>query len=651
MNELNEQIKNQNVTDTGVSNGLNKVISALDKVGVFSKWTNIVGLVAIFLLICMTFVDVILRYIFNRPMEGQTDITEVVLILAIYLAIAHTYNMKSHVTVDLVTAILAPKPKLILEFITTLLALFTFSIIVWRSIVKTAFDISVNSMHKMQVPIPKAPFDAIIAFGVLLLCLLLLRDVLRNIAKGQSLGLTWYHRLLMVVIPIAFILLAVFWMQPEVWQLGLPLVAVIGVAFCLILFLTGMPVAFSLILTSILFIAHIRGWGPMLNIIGTDVYQSVGSWTWAVLPFFVTMGYMCLFARFGEDLYSAAYKWLGHLPGGIAISTIGACTGFAAIVGDPVSATATMGSVALPQMRKYKYDDQLSTGSIMAGATLGPIIPPSVPFILTSILTAVSVGDLFIAGIFPGLLIALLFIIYIFMRCRFNSSMGPAGERSGWRDRFISLKAVGPVLILFLVVIGGIYVGAFTPNEGGAIGAVIAFVLGLIMRRFTIMSFFRTLREAGVTISMVFLILVGALLFTRFVAWCNLSGVLTNLITDMGLSPAYFTVLVLIVFLILGCFVDLMPLMLIGLPIVYPISQTLGINPIWFLVLVNLVINIGSITPPVGINLFVLKGLQKDIPMVTLFRAAVPFTIVYMVATAVLFLIPPIITWLPAVLK
>jgi tripartite ATP-independent transporter DctM subunit len=651
MNEVNEQTKSQNVTPVEPRNVLNKVVSALDKIGVFSKWTNVVGLTAIFLLICMTFVDVILRYIFNRPMEGQTDITEVVLILAVYLAITHTYNMKSHVTVDLITTLLAPKPRLILEFITTLLALFTFSIIAWRAIAKTIFDISVNSMHKMQVPIPRAPFDAIIVFGVLMLCLLLLRDVLRNIAKGQSLGLTWYHRLLMAVIPIAFIVLAYFWMQPDVWQLGLPLVAVIGVVFCLFLFLTGMPVAFSLILTAILFIAHIRGWTPMLSIVGTDVYQSVGSWTWAVLPFFVTMGYMCLFAKFGEDLYFAAYKWLGHLPGGLAISTIGACTGFAAIVGDPVSATATMGSVALPQMRKYKYDDQLSAGSIMSGATLGPIIPPSVPFILTSILTAVSVGDLFVAGIFPGLLIAAFFILYIYFLCRFKSNVGPGGERSGWKARFISLKAIGPVLILFLVVIGGIYMGVFTPNEGGAIGAMIALILGLIMRRFTLRSFFQSLREAGVTVSMVFLILVGALLFTRFVAWCNLSDVLTNLIISMGLSPAFFTILALIVFLILGCFVDLMPLMLIGIPIVYPISQTLGINPIWFLVLVNLVINIGSITPPVGINLFVLKGLQKDIPMATLYRAAIPFSIAYLVATVVLFLIPPIITWLPAALK
>ena len=390
MIKLNEQINSQNVTVAGLSSVLDKVIAALDKVGTFSKWTNVVGLLAIFLLICLTFVDVILRYIFNRPMEGQTDITEVVLILAVYLAITYTYNMKSHVTVDLVTSSLAPKPKIVLEFITTLLGFFTFVIIAWRAAVKTVFDISVNSMHKMQVPIPKAPFDAIIVFGVAMLCLLLLRDVLRNVVKGQSLGLTWYHRLLMAVIPIAFIVLAVFWMRPDVWQLDLPLVAVIGVAFCLILFLSGMPVAFSLILTSILFISHIRGWNPMLNIIGTDVYQSVGSWTWAVLPFFVTMGYICLSARFGEDLYGAVYKWLGHLPGGIAISTIGACTGFAAIVGDPVSATATMGSVSLPQMRKFKYDDQLSTGSVMAGATLGPIIPPSVPFILFSILTAIS---------------------------------------------------------------------------------------------------------------------------------------------------------------------------------------------------------------------------------------------------------------------
>jgi tripartite ATP-independent transporter DctM subunit len=645
-----ERVKNV-IESTKHRSILEYLINVLDKVGTLSRWTNIIGLAALFLLICLTFTDVILRYGFNRPIEGSVDITEVMLVLAIYLAISHTYNMKSHVTVDLITSKLSDRNRIVLEFITTFLGFVTFAIVAWRALVQTMWDISMNSMHRMSMPIPKAPFDAIIVFGVTMLCLLLLRDLFRQITQGKGIGLGLRRWTLMALIPIIFVVLSLLWIYTDIWSLSLPMVAVIGVLFCLILFLAGMPVAFALFLTSILFIAHIRGVNPMLNVIGMDIYQSVGSWTWAVLPFFVLMGYFCLFARFGEDLYYAAARWFGHLPGGIAISTIGACTGFAAIVGDPISATATMGTVAMPQMRKLKYNDELSVGSILAGATLGPIIPPSVPFILFSILTAVSVGDLFVAGIFPGLLLAGLFILYIFTRCVLNPNMGPKGEKSGWKDRGKSLKAVGPVLILFMVVIGGIYTGIFTPNEGGAIGAMIAFLLGLVMKRFTKNSFLQTLREAGVTISMVFLILVGALLFTRFLAWCNLSSVLSNLIISMGLSATSFTILVIVVFLFMGCFIDLMPLMLIGIPIVFPIAVTLGIDSIWFGILVLLAINLGSITPPVGINLFVMKGIQKDIPMSSLFRASFPFAAIYLIAMVVLFLVPPIITWLPGALR
>ena len=308
---------------------LNKAIRILDKVGVFSRWTNVVGLTALFLMIILTFVDVVMRYIFNHPLEGQTDLTEVMMIVAIFLAVAHTQNEKGHISIDLITTKLAPKARIAMEFITTLLGLGTFVIVIWRTLVQAMWDVNVNAWHRMQMPIPKAPFDAIIALGCTTLCLLLLRDLLANAAEARRLGLTWYHWLLMLGVPILILVLAIFWMQPTLWQLSLPTVGVIGAVFCLILFLVGMPISFALILTSLLFIGHIRGFDPMLNIVGADVYQSVGSWQWAVLPFFVLMGYFCLFARFGEDLYLAAYRWFGHLRGGLAIATVGACSGFA----------------------------------------------------------------------------------------------------------------------------------------------------------------------------------------------------------------------------------------------------------------------------------------------------------------------------------
>lgn len=632
-------------------NGLNKAISILSKVGIFSRWTNVIGIAVLFLMVCVTFVDVILRYIFNSPIKGVLEITEVLMILAVFLAVAHTQNEKAHVTVDLVTGRLSPKARIVMELITALLGLGIFAVAIWRVFVQTLYFAAHNQMHSQYFNIPSTPFAAIIVLGCTLLWLLLLRDYLSKLVEGLKSSFAWHQWLWVVIVPVVIIVLAVFWMQPDLWKMSLSMVGLIGVIVSLILFLMGMPISFALILTSFVFVSHIRGLNIGLDMVGTELYRTTGSYSYSVLPFFVLMGFMCLHARFGEDLYFAAYKWVGHLKGGMAIATIGACTGFAAIVGDSVAATATMGAVALPQMRKYHYDDRLSAGSIVGGATLGPIIPPSVVFILFGLLTKVSIGDLFIAGIFPGLVIAAVFCGIIFFWCRINPKAGPAGEKSSWVPRLISLRAGGPVLVLFVVVIGGIYMGAFTPTEGGAIGAVVAFLLGLIMRRFTWKSFSQTLIDGGKTVSMVFLILIGGLMFTRLAAWCNMSSAVANFINGLGLPAPGFMVLVMVLLLILGCFIDLMPLLLIGVPILFPIAMSMGINPIWFGMLVCITINVGAITPPVGINLFVLKGLNKEIPMGVIYTGSLPFCIGTIVAIAILFFVPAISTWLPAALK
>jgi C4-dicarboxylate transporter, DctM subunit len=385
--------------------------------------------------------------------------------------------------------------------------------------------------------------------------------------------------------------------------------------------------------------------------LGTEIFRTVGSYNWSVLAFFVMMGYICFYARFGDDLFHAAFKWFGHFKGGMAVATIGACTAFAAIVGDSVSACATMGAVALPQMKKYSYSVRLSVGCITGGASLGPIIPPSVVFITYGLLTNLSIGDLFIAGFIPGILIALCFMLTILVWCKINPNAGPAGPRSGWGERVISLKAGGPVLILFVVVIGGIYTGIFTPTEGGAIGATVAFIIGLIMRRWTWTRFTQSLLETGKVVSMFFLIIVGGTMFTRFCAWCNVSGSISDLITTAGLPNMMFVIIILFVLFIAGCFIDLMPLMLIGVPIFHPIAVSMGVDPLWFAMLLCLSINVGALTPPVGLNMFVIKGLNKDIPMSTIYIGSIPFVAGTILAIIILFIVPPLVTWLPQVLK
>jgi tripartite ATP-independent transporter DctM subunit len=632
-------------------NYLEKGIHLLDYVGVFSRWTNVLGLGFLFLMIAVTFIDVIMRYIFNRPFLGVIELTEVLMIVAIFMAVAHTQDQKKHIIIDVITNQLKEKSRLALEFITAFLGLGTLIILTWRMIVQIIFFTGRNQMHSQMLPIPAAPFAAVIALGCFCLTLLLLRDLLKQVVEASKLKLNWSYWLIMLGVPVVFIVLALSWMQPESWKISLPLLGFIGIVFSLVLMLAGMPIAFSLILTALLFTAHIRGPEISLNTLGTELYRNAGTYNWSVLPFFVVMGFVCFHARFGDDLYYTAYKWLGHLKGGMAIATIMACTGFAAIVGDSVAAVATMGTVAMPQMKKYNYDDRLSTGAILGGASLGPIIPPSTLFIIYGVLTSVSVGAMFIAGIIPGLILAAIFTLIIIIWCRISPNLAPTGESSTWKVRLTSLKSVGPVLILFVLVIGGIYMGAFTPTEGGAIGAMGAFFIGLAMKRWRWSNIRQALLTSGSTVSMVFLILAGALMFTRFVGWCNLSGTLTTLINESGLSAMIFVLLVLLVLFVLGMFIDTMPLILIGVPIVAPVAKAFGLDPVWFGIVYCVDINLGTLTPPVGITLFVMKGMNKEIPMSTIYRGSIPFCLGTLLCLIIIYLVPSLVTWLPGLLK
>jgi tripartite ATP-independent transporter DctM subunit len=630
---------------------LTKVVAALDKAGIFSRWVNVLGISALFLMVVMTFINVIARYVFNHPFIGIVEVTEVLMVSAVFLSVAHTQNQKAHVAVDLFTAKLKPKNKIVMGFINNLLAIALFIIVIWRSADQMVFFIEKHTVHSPFLAIPNAPFAAIIVFGCSLTCILLIRDLLRDIIDARKLGLTCRHWVLMLGIPIIIGVLAFFWSQPGLWEISLPLVGLLGVIVTLIFMFMGMPIAFGLFLTSYLFIAHIRGEFTALNMISVNVYRTAASYSWSALPFFVLMGFICLYANFGTDLFKAAYKWFGHMKGGMGMATIGACASFGAIIGDGLSATATMTAVALPEMKKINYDDALSAGCIVAGASLGPIIPPSVIFIIFGILTGVSIGDLFVAGIIPGLIMTACFVVTVYIWCRIFPKSAPAGDKSGWKARFISLKAGGPVMILFVLVIGGIYLGVFTPTEGGAIGAVVALILGLIYKRFNFRSFYETLLESGQIMCMTFLTLIGAVMFNIFLGWCNVTSSLTNLIVNAHLSPLMFIIIILFFLTVAGCFINVLSLILIGIPIFFPIVKTLGIDPIWFLILSGIAMNLGNITPPVGINLFILKGMRPETSMNAIYKGSLPFSIATLIAIIFIYVIPASATWLPVVLK
>lgn len=629
-------------------NALNKTINALDKVGIFSRWTNIIGITALFSMIVLNFVDVILdTNWFRSPINGVTELTEIMMITGIWLAVAHSQNEKGHLVIDVVTSRLSSLNRLSLEFISSILCLGTVGIIIKKVIDQAIYFADKHMMHAQYLNIPSVPFAIIIAIGATALFLLLFRDFLKTIVEGIKAKISVIRWTIMIIVPVILAVLIYFFMQKNLWQIDMTLLAVLGIVFFLILMLSGVPLAFTMILTAIVFIGHIRGPLTAFDMIATDIYRTSGSYGFAVLPFFMLMGFFSLHARFGEDLYHAGYKWLGHYRGGLSYATIGACTGFAAIVGDPVASVSTMGSAAYPQMKKYNYDDHLSSGSIVAGSSLGPIIPPSSAFILVGLLTGVPIGAMLISGVIPGLILAGIFMLVVYVWCRKNPNAGPAGEKSAWKDRFVSLKAGGPVLLVFLVCIGGIYMGFFTPTRGGAVGAFSALVIALVMNRYRWKNFSQALLDGGKSVSTVFLILVGAQMFTRFLAWCNISDTMTNYITNLGLSPTAFMILSLLFFFVMGCFIDILPMILIGFPIFFPIATALAINPIWFCLLMVTVINLGGMTPPVGIIMFVLKGIRKEIPISTIYRGTLPFVIATAIGIAIIFLAPSLATWLP----
>jgi tripartite ATP-independent transporter DctM subunit len=628
---------------------LTRVISFFDKVGIFSRWINILGAALIFLISGLVVVDVIMRA-FDHPIRGVTEIVEVMMITAVFFGVAHTYNEKSHIGIDLFTSRLTRKSRLVFDFATTLIGLALFAIITWRVLIQTILYAKENIMHG-YTPIPVTPFSAIIALGCTALSLLMVRDLLRTINEAIKLGVAWYHWLLMATIPVLFTVLAILWIQPDLWHISLITIGLIGILFCLGGFLVGMPIAFTFILTAFLFIGHIRGLNTALDMLGTVPYRTTGNFLWAVVAFFVLMGYFCLYGGFGKDLYNTAYRWIGHWRGGLAVATVAACTGFGAIVGDTLSAVVTFGSLALPEMRKYKYSDKLSTACIIAGACLGPMIPPSMPAIIYGLLTSVSIGKLFIALIVPGLILSLCFVLTIYFWCRRNPSVGPRGERSGWGLRFISSRNIVPVAILAIVVVGGIYTGKFSPSEGGAIGAFFALLIGLLMRRFNRENMTQCLLESAKVISMFFLMVIGAVMFSQFMSWCNLAKTATMFINNMGLPPIGVELVIIIILFVLGFIMDAGPLLLVGVPIAFPIATAIGADPIWFAICVILATTLGTMTPPVAFNIFALKGVAKDIPVSTMYSGIMPFVAGSIGALVLIFFIPSLCTWLPNLLK
>ncbi|WP_339226694.1 TRAP transporter large permease [Oceanobacillus sp. FSL K6-2867] len=426
------------------------------------------------------------------------------------------------------------------------------------------------------------------------------------------------------------------------------LIGFLGIIAILILFFLKIPVAISLIIVSLLGTTLIRGWDVAFAQLGRTPFDTSSNYSLSVIPLFILMGMILSYTGIGKDLYRMVDSWIGHLHGGLAMATIGTAAIFSSISGSLNATTATVAKIALPEMEKYKYKPGLSTSSVAAGGTLGILIPPSVILILYGILTREPIGALLISGIIPGILQITIFIITIYILVRRDPSVAPPREgKASNSERLHTLKNIWPFMGLFIVSIGGIYLGIFTPTEAAGVGACGALLFALISRKLTWKSLKDSLNESVRLTAFIFFILIGANLFGQFLAISRIPVMLTTYVGNLDLNPYIILIGILIVLLVLGCFIESLALIVITLPILYPIITELGFNGIWFGVIMIMVINIGALTPPLGISVYVIKGVARNIPLQTIFRGVIPMIIAMIVCVAILVIFPQIITILP----
>ncbi|MCH1386476.1 MAG: TRAP transporter large permease [Rhodobacteraceae bacterium] len=420
-------------------------------------------------------------------------------------------------------------------------------------------------------------------------------------------------------------------------------------AFLVLIFLLAItvPIGVAMMLCGVGGLAMIIGLVPSLSLFGTTVMQSVVTYDLSIIPLFILMGALASRSGLSQELYDAFNAWLGGFRGGLALATVGACGAFAAICGSSVATAATMSKVALPEMKKYRYSDSMATGSVAAGGIIGILIPPSVILVLYGLLTESSIGDLFIAGFLPGILTIIVFMIVISIVTRLHPESGPAGEKSTWKQKLNATLKTWAITALFATVIGGIYFGVFTPTEAAGVGAFGAFFIAFSRKRLNREMMKETLLETGQTSAMIFTILIGAITLNNLVIFSGLANALADFVSGLDMSPATVMLIILLMYLIMGCFLDALAMILLTVPIFYPIVLDLGYDPIWFGIIVVMVVELGLITPPIGMNVFVIKGMVQSVPLVSIYKGVLPFVIGQVVLIIAVFLIPEIALWLP----
>ncbi|MBK6388458.1 MAG: TRAP transporter large permease [Rhodoferax sp.] len=427
--------------------------------------------------------------------------------------------------------------------------------------------------------------------------------------------------------------------------------ALLGFACIFGLALLRVPLAFAMGIVGIAGIGLTRGWQPAMASAAQVVYETGFAYTLSVIPLFILMGNFVARAGLAHELFQAAYAFIGHLRGGLAHATVAACAGFGAICGSSIATAATMSKVAYPSMKRMGYSDSLSTGVMAAGGTLGIMIPPSTIMVIYGIVTETNIGKLFAAGVIPGLISASMLMLTIWIVTGRDPEHAPPGERTTWPDRWRALRGIWGVALLVVVVLGGIYGGIFTATEGAGFGAAGAFLFALARRRLTWAILFQVLVESARTTAMLFTLLIAATIFANFVNFTTMPGDLKEWITHLGLSPIMIIAAMMAIYVLLGTVMEELTMVLLTIPLFFPIVTALGFDPVWFGVLIVMIVQIGLISPPVGMNLFVLNSLLPGVGLGSIFRGCWPFVLSMVLTLGLLIAFPGLSLWLPSLMK
>jgi tripartite ATP-independent transporter DctM subunit len=429
------------------------------------------------------------------------------------------------------------------------------------------------------------------------------------------------------------------------------LAGIAGLVLLFVLIFTKMPVGFLMALLGVVGFAHLVSLDAALSLMARDLFEVFGSYNLTVIPLFILMGQIAFHSGISSRLFKVAYTFIGHWPGGMAVATLGACTGFSAICGSTNATAATMAAVTLPEMKKYHYHDSLATGVVAAGGSLGILIPPSVIFIIYGIMTEQSIGKLFMAGVIPGILLTMLFILAVVIWVNLQPELAPRGPRTTFREKMASLAGLIETLILFTLVMGGLFLGIFTPTEAGAIGAMGTLVIAVARRNISVKGLVGALVETTRISCMVLVIVAGATIFGHFLAVTRIPFDVANWVTGFNLPSAVIMALIIGVYLVGGCFIDALAFIMLTVPIFYPVIVSMGYDPLWFGVIIVLVTQIGVITPPVGVNVYVVSGVARTVPLEVIFKGVIPMLIALVAGVMLMIPFPQIALFLPGLMR